>query len=98
MLLSFPQTFRLRQAAALFVVSFPILLLLGFWQHWAWWLLILEIAIYLLALFAAGIQNAVIKKDFALILGVPIAIGIMHFAWGSGFIWSLITSWSPKNR
>jgi hypothetical protein len=38
-----------------------------------------------------GIQVAIQKRDVSLILGVPLAIGIMHFAWGLGFLWSAIS-------
>jgi GT2 family glycosyltransferase len=92
MLKRYPGAFRLRQAAGLFVVSFPLLAILGFWLSWAWYLLGLEILLYFLSLSVAGVQTAAKKKDLSLLLGVPISIVIMHFAWGSGFVWSLIDS------
>jgi glycosyltransferase involved in cell wall biosynthesis len=92
MLRRYPSTFKLRQAAGLFVVSFPILALLGVWYSWAWWVLAIETSVYLLALLAAGLQTAVKSRHASLALGVPAAIGIMHFAWGSGFLWSLASS------
>jgi glycosyltransferase involved in cell wall biosynthesis len=90
MLRRFPATFRWRQLPPVFVISFPLLAILGIWFWWARWLLILEIAVYTIALLFVGIQLAVKQRDFALIVGVPLAIATMHFSWGTGFIWSMI--------
>lgn len=90
MLRRFPATFRWRQLPPVFVISFPLLAILGIWFWWASWLLILEIAVYTIALLFVGIQLAVKQRDFALIVGVPLAIATMHFSWGTGFIWSMI--------
>jgi glycosyltransferase involved in cell wall biosynthesis len=92
MLLRYPEAFRLRQAAGLFVISFPILAVLGLWLPWAWWILLFEGVLYLSALLVSGIQMAIKQRDLALILGVPMAIATMHFAWGSAFLWSVIWS------
>jgi ABC-type multidrug transport system permease subunit len=72
------------------VISFPLLAILSIWFWWARWLLIFEIAVYTIALLIVGIQLAVKQRDFALIVGVPLAIATMHFSWGTGFIWSMI--------
>lgn len=90
MLRRYPGAFRFRQAAGLFVLSFPVLALLGVWLPWAWLLLGLETLVYLLGLMAAGVQIVWMKKDISMVLGVPIAIAVMHFSWGTGFLWSLI--------
>jgi glycosyltransferase involved in cell wall biosynthesis len=92
MLRRFPESFRWRQLAGLFVVSFPILAFLGIWLTWARWMLFLEFVIYLLALFIAGVDAAVEHRDLSLIVGVPLAIATMHFSWGTAFIWSMISS------
>jgi succinoglycan biosynthesis protein ExoA len=91
MLRRFPDSFRWRQLSGLFVLSFPVLALLSIWFNWAGWVLILEICAYLLAIFMAGLQLAVKHRDLALLWGVPIAIAIMHFSWGTAFIWSMIS-------
>jgi cellulose synthase/poly-beta-1,6-N-acetylglucosamine synthase-like glycosyltransferase len=90
MLRRYPATFRFRQMAGAFVLSFPVLALLSIWLPWAGWLLILEIALYLLALLAAGIQVAVQQRDLAMIAAVPLAIATMHFSWGIAFVWSFV--------
>jgi glycosyltransferase involved in cell wall biosynthesis len=96
MLRRYPGAFRIRQAAGLFVISFPLLAIFGLWLPWAWRLLGLETLVYLLALMAAGVHIGWKKKDFGMFLGVPIAIAVMHFSWGSGFLWSLI-DWRPRS-
>lgn len=90
MLRQFPESFRWRQLAGLFVLSFPVLGLLGIWFSWAAWFLILEIGLYLLALFFTGLQLAIQQRDLVLLWGVPLAIATMHFSWGTAFIWSMI--------
>lgn len=90
MLRRYPSAIRWRQLAGLFVISFPILAVLSIWFLWARWFLGLEIFIYMLALIIAGIQQAIRRRDLALIWGVPFAIITMHFSWGTAFIWSMI--------
>lgn len=92
MLRRFPGTFRWRQLPPVFVISLPLLAVLGIWFWWARWVLIIEITIYLLALFLVGLQLAIKQRDFAMIWGVPLAIATMHFSWGTAFIWSMIRS------
>mgnify|MGYP001822060652 CR=1 FL=1 len=91
MLRRFPESFRWRQLAGLFVLSFPVLALLGIWFGWAGWLLTFEIVVYLLALILAGLQQAIRYRDLTLFWGVPLAIATMHFSWGTAFIWSMIS-------
>ena len=92
MLRRFPGSFRWRQLPPVFVISLPLLAVIGIWFWWARWLLIIEITIYLLALFLAGLQLAIKQRDLAMIWGVPLAIATMHFSWGTAFIWSMIRS------
>jgi glycosyltransferase involved in cell wall biosynthesis len=91
MLRRYPSAFRWRQLAGVFVISFPILAVLGIWFWWARWLLGLEVIIYLLTLFLVGIQLAFKRRQVILIWGVPLAIATMHFSWGTAFIWSMIS-------
>ena len=91
MLRRFPESFRWRQLAGLFVISFPVLALLGIWFEWARWLLSFEIVVYLLALIVVGLQLAIRHRDLTLFWGVPLAIATMHFSWGTAFIWSMIS-------
>jgi hypothetical protein len=98
MLRRYPRSFRWRQLAGLFVVSLLVLLILSLWFEWARWLFLVEIVAYLAVLLIAGIQSAVIRKDAALIPGIPLAIAIMHFAWGSAFTWSLLRRVNGRSK
>lgn len=91
MLRRYPSTVRWRQGLPpAFVLSLVILALLAVWVPMARWLLVAEIALYALALLAAGVQVAIKKRNAVLALGVPVAIATMHLAWGGAFLWSLI--------
>jgi glycosyltransferase involved in cell wall biosynthesis len=92
MLRRYPGSFRWRQLAGLFVFSFLFLGILGFWLPWAWGLLIFEASVYTLTLILAGALAAYRSRDFALFIGTPLAIAVMHFAWGAAFLWSIFTS------
>jgi succinoglycan biosynthesis protein ExoA len=92
MLRRYPGTFRWRQIAGAFVLSFLLLGLLGFWYPFAWRLLGLEAGLYFLALVVASMQVAYRKRDPLLLFSVPLAIAIMHFSWGTAFLWSLASS------
>jgi len=91
MLLRYPETFRWRQLSGAFVLTWVVLGLLSIAFSWARWLLALETLFYggMLLLFA-GLQSARKHQDIALIFTVPAAIAVMHFAWGTAFIYSLI--------
>jgi glycosyltransferase involved in cell wall biosynthesis len=92
MLRRYPETFRWRQLSGFLVLSFLGLGILAVWFPAAGWLLALEVSLYALALLAAGIQEAFGKRDLALLLGVPLAIAVMHLTWGAAFLWSLAAS------
>jgi glycosyltransferase involved in cell wall biosynthesis len=91
MLKRFPNTLRWRQALPpLFVLGVLMLLLLATFWKIAFYALIAVAGIYLLALIAASVPEALKQKDLSLIPGIPLAILTMHFSWGSGFWWSII--------
>lgn len=93
MLHRYPQTLRWRQALPpLFVLSLGGLLLLGLWSVWARVALLAEILIYVTTLLLAGLHLAYRRGRFSLVVGVPLAIAIMHLAWGTGFLWSIGSS------
>ena len=97
MLRRYPETLRWRQALPpVFVAG---LIVLGLASPFFWlarWTLLSVIGLYGFVLLAAGIQLAAKKKDLAMIAGVPLAIATMHFAWGTGFLWSLVSP--PKSE
>jgi len=92
MLRRYPQTFRWRQLAGAFVLSFGVLGILSIWFRLARGLLGLELIGYTSVLLIAGARAAIQKRDPAIFLGLPLAIAIMHFAWGIAFLWSLVSS------
>ncbi len=90
MLRRFPETFRWRQLSGAFVLTWLVLGILAIWFPVAQWLLSAEAIIYSLALVMAGAQAAVKNRDPAMLVGMPLAIATMHFAWGTAFLWSLL--------
>lgn len=92
MLRRYPYTFRWRQLSGVFVLSVLFLGILGIWFSLARWILGVELGVYALALLAVGVQETFKKRDFALLLGVPLAIATMHLSWGAAFLWSLVES------
>ena len=91
MLRRYPGTIRWRQALPpLFVFSLLVLPWLGIPFSLAAWAFVIELSTYALVLLAVGFQTAFQKRDFPLIIGVPLAIATMHLAWGSAFLWSLV--------
>jgi len=91
MLLRYPASLRWRQALPpVFVSGILMLLLLSTFWVLARILLAGVICLYLVILLAGSIKPAIKWKRISLIPGIPTAIITMHFAWGSGFLWSLI--------
>ena len=97
MLRRYPGTLRWRQALPpVFVASILFLLALSFWLP-ARLLLGMELLAYAGILFAAGTVLAVKRSQAGLFLGFPIAVATIHFSWGGGLLWSMITSPSKAN-
>ncbi len=90
MLRRYPRTLRWRQLSALLVLSFGLLTIASLWAPLARLLLLLEAAVYLIVLLTAGTQSSLRHRNPIHLIGVPLAITIMHFSWGTGFLWSLI--------
>lgn len=87
----YPETVRWRQALPpLFVIGSVVLLILSMFFMPARVLLLCMYLIYLAGLLAAGLQVSIKNKQPSLIIGVPISIAVMHFSWGSAFIWGLV--------
>jgi glycosyltransferase involved in cell wall biosynthesis len=97
MLRRYPDTVRWRQALPpIFTASLIGLLLLSFFFPLIKLILVLEIVCYLAALFLAGLQLAIRRREPLLVPGLMLAIATMHLSWGSGFLWSLVSK-TPKN-
>jgi glycosyltransferase involved in cell wall biosynthesis len=93
MLRGFHDTVRWRQALPpLFVLSLVSFLLLSVFLPFFVWVLVAEILFYYSILFLAGAHAALKRRKPFLLLGLPLAISVMHISWGSGFLWSMLTS------
>ncbi len=85
MLRRYPETLRWRQALPpVFVLSLLFFLLLGIFFPFFFFLLGMELFLYFFTLHLAALK----KKTF----GLPIAIATMHISWGSGLLWSALSS------
>jgi succinoglycan biosynthesis protein ExoA len=99
MLQRYPATLRWRQALPpLFVLSLGGLLVLSLLFDLAVWMLIAEICIYLAVLALAGLKAAIQRGQWSLMVGLPLAIFIMHSAWGGGFLSSMISNPPTKKN
>jgi succinoglycan biosynthesis protein ExoA len=97
MLRRYPDTLRWRQALPpVFVGSVLFLLAFSFWFP-ARLLLGLELVAYVGILFLAGAMLAVKRSQPGLLFGFPISVATIHFSWGGGLLWSMITSLGKKN-
>ena len=87
-----PKSVKLRHLIApLFVASVLLLSLAGFFIRWAWWLLAIEIGLYLICSLIAGWSAArKVNQGLAMILLMPLVFGTIHICWGGNFLLGLI--------
>jgi len=98
MLNRYPNTLRWRQALPpTFVFSAIILSLLSFPFPFVSLILICELFIYIFILFLVGLQVGIRNREPYHVIGIPLAISVMHISWGSGFLWSILKSSMSKN-
>ncbi len=94
MLRKYPETIRLRQALPpLFVLGLLLLLLIAPFSSLVGYMLLGILAVYFGILFLTSIGIALQKKNGAFIMGIPLAVTVMHFCWGGGFLYNLV---NPK--
>ncbi len=85
MLQRYPKTLRWRQfLPPVFVLSIFFLPILGLFLPISFFILALELLFYFGILFIAALK---VNN-----LGLPLAITVMHISWGSGLLWSALTS------
>ena len=98
MLRRYPGSLRWRQALPpLFTASLLVLGLLSLWLPAARVLVAAEVVLYLLVLVLAAGAKALQERALFLIAVLPPAIVTMHFAWGGGFLWSLLSRMLGKH-
>jgi glycosyltransferase involved in cell wall biosynthesis len=91
MLRRYPATLRWRQALPpLFALSVLVLILVS--PAWPFFglLLSLELFTYFGILTFAAVSRAFRSGALYLVPGMPLAIAVMHFAWGGGFLWGTL--------
>jgi len=92
MLRRYPDTLRWRQALPpVFVGSLLIGVILSAFLPFMRWLLIFELLAYFAILEVASLRLAFKRREFFLVFGLPLAIAVMHIAWGAGLIWSIFS-------
>ncbi len=97
MLRNFPDTIRWRQAIPpIFVAGIILLLIMSIFFNLAFFALCFVLLVYFIFLILGTIFSINPKKNLFSLLGVPVSIMIMHFSWGSGFIYSLISDAGKK--
>jgi len=98
MLRRYANTLRWRQALPpLFVSSILVLAFVALVYPLIGLVLLGELFIYFFILTAAGLRVGFQKRSPYLLLGLPMAISVMHISWGSGFLWSILTTGRIKN-
>jgi hypothetical protein len=79
------------------VLSLIGLGLLSIFTPLARFALVGELVFYFLIMVLAGSSAAYRQKKAYLLPGLPLAIPIMHIAWGGGFLWSILSSSKEKH-
>ena len=98
MLRRYPDTLRWRQALPpVFVLSLICLAIAALFFPPAGLVLAGELLLYVSIMILAALRLAVQKKKSYLIVGLLLAIATMHISWGSGFLWSILTSSVQKH-
>lgn len=98
MLSRYANTLRWRQALPpLFVLSLIVFALASLIIPTLGLILAGELVFYIFILFLAGIRTSFRKNNPYLVIGLPLAISVMHISWGSGFLWSILLSRNSNN-
>jgi GT2 family glycosyltransferase len=99
MLRRYPRTLRWRQALPpLFVLGTLFMLAAALAWDPARWMLLAGLAAYTLLLAAGSLPAAQKHGDFRLAFFIPLAIMVMHFSWGAGFLWSVVNSLATTQK
>ncbi len=98
MLRRYPNTLRWRQALPpVFVASLLCLIAGSVFSALARIVLFFEIISYLLVLAGAGLHLAFRRRKPLLMPSLVLAIAAMHVSWGSGFLWSFVSTSSKHH-
>lgn len=98
MLRRYPDTVRWRQALPpLFVLSLSCLVAFSFFIPFFKFVLAMEVLIYFFIMLITGFRAGLRLGEPSLVVGLPLAISIMHISWGSGFLWSILKTGFHRN-
>ncbi len=93
MLRRYPGSLRWRQALPpVFVSSLIVLLIASVFFTTARWLLAAEVLVYLAVLSGAALLQLPRWNNLLILPGFILAVATMHLFWGSGFLWSLVST------
>ena len=93
MLRRHPQSLRWRQALPpLFVLTVILLGVASIFWYPARTLLEIQLFLYGAIVLLVGAMEAIRKRDMALLLGFPLAVWTIHFAWSGAFLWSILAT------
>jgi succinoglycan biosynthesis protein ExoA len=99
MLRRYPKTLRWRQALPpIFILSLILTTSLAILLRSLWVIPVAEIAIYLLILLAASVKISHREGKSFFLIGIPLSIATMHFSWGMGLLWSIISGNPTGNK
>lgn len=91
MLRKYPSTLRWRQLLPpIFILSLILFATLAVFYSFARVILMFEIGVYGLCLVFGGLHLAYKNRSLLLLIGIPLALFIMHFTWGSSFLWGVL--------
>lgn len=90
MLRLFPASLRWRQALPpFFVLTWLTLMVVAPFLLPARCLLAAVALVYSGLLVGVAVREALRRRDRGMLVGLPIALTVMHFSWGLGFLWSI---------
>jgi cellulose synthase/poly-beta-1,6-N-acetylglucosamine synthase-like glycosyltransferase len=93
MLRLYPTTLHWRQVIPpLFVSVLFITLFMSLFFPVFLWFFTIQLFMYVLITIIFGFLQGFKRNDPGIAFSFPIALWIMHFSWGSGFLWSLFSS------
>jgi succinoglycan biosynthesis protein ExoA len=88
----YPGSLRWRQMLPpLFVLALLVCAFIAFFWKPAGILFGVQWGLYGAATLLAGLWEAIVRRDPALVIGFPLALWVMHFSWGGAFLWGLLS-------
>ena len=99
MLRKYPETLRWRQAIPpIFVTVIILMAFTAIFLPTVWIPLGFILFLYFIILFLGSLSVINFKTNGYCLLGIPLAIAVMHFSWGMGFLYSLFAGLVKKEK